>query len=184
MNTTPTPPAPIWTDALTLAAAELHHQTWTGHSGEQVTGEQTASHLDTVAALLTQHGWAAPHTTPSASSSIDIPDDESMTVKDMLRTLLRFARHLTEPGDPRLTFTDAMCKATATSDCDTRDVAGRVLNAILRARTGARFPHCHAWASRADRTWDDITGLLATGAHLARQHGPTTTDAPAPHLAA
>lgn len=160
-----------WTDTIQAASALLADRPdiWTGMSGETVTGVAVARHLDTVADLLARHGWVRSYG-DTDSDGVDIADDESMTVKDMLRTVLRY---LTEPGDQRLNFTDAMCKATATSDFDTRDAAEKVLNVVLRARTGARFPSCHAWAGRADRTWDDIAALLAAGADLAHQHGPT-----------
>ncbi|MFF9631762.1 DUF6197 family protein [Streptomyces fradiae] len=166
-----------WTDTIQAASTLLadRSDTWTGMSGETVTGAAVARHLDTVADLLARHGWVRSYS-DTDSDGVDIADDESMTVKDMLRTVLRIARTLVSVGDPRLTLWSAMKQASRSdfSDSDTHRVAERVLDALIKARTGGSGYVSHdSWSERVGRTRDDIAALLAAGADLAHQHGPT-----------
>ncbi|URM90398.1 hypothetical protein LUW75_10780 [Streptomyces sp. MRC013] len=171
-NTTIPTPSFAWADTIQPAADLLNRRprSWIGHSGETITGPEVAAHLDAVADLLTTAGWVRTYT--DTTDRITIPDPEGMSVPAMLRTLLRTARQLLGRDDPRRTLWSAMYQ---TGDTDTAHVAGNVLAAILRARTGASGPVSYtSWAERPHRTGDDIAQLLATGADLAHQHGPTT----------
>jgi hypothetical protein len=171
----------VWQNALNTAAEKLDdaETLWVGRSGEQVTGEAAARHLEATAALLEKDGWVRHYT--DDESDIDLPDDESMSVKDMVRQLYRVVRELVGPGDPRRTLFTALRDAaeSAESDSDTIAVASQCLDRIVRARTGTDWAYCSSWAERTGRTWTEVAEVLATGAAFARTYGPASQEAAA-----
>ncbi|MFD6180088.1 hypothetical protein [Streptomyces goshikiensis] len=60
-------------------------------------------------------------------------------------------------------------------DADTVYVARQVMEAALRATTGARYVDCEVWAEKPQRTLDEILHLLKASASLARFFGPRIT---------
>ncbi|MFJ6493500.1 hypothetical protein [Streptomyces californicus] len=177
----------VFTEATLTAAQELltesYGSVWTGPSGEESSGEAVARHLEAAVALLDKDGWSRIHTYTRTQSSggtdADLADDESMTVKQMLRALLRFFRTEIESDidlDPRRTLSTALRHVGEDGghgDTDTAVVAGYVLDRLIQAHTGSPSARATAWSERQHRTHADITALLCAGARFARTHGPT-----------
>jgi len=165
------------TDEALPAVAELaeYPNFWTGPSGEQVTGEQVARHLEATAALLDKHGWVRGYD-DTQDPELPTVDDDTATVKDMLRQLIRLVRELLSE-DSRLTLNSALYRANngRDGDGDTERAADRVLDSILRARTGARSASSYTWAGKVGRTYEEVAELIVTGAAFARRYGPRST---------
>lgn len=169
----------VFTDATLTKAAELaadaYHPLWTGSSGEESSGESVALHMEATIALLTKDGWIRTHNySRDWSNSAILADDDSMTVKSMLRSLLRFVREESS-SDPQRTLHTALRHVGedgAHGDTDTACVAGRVLDRLIQAHTGCTSAHATPWSERQHRTHADITALLTAGARFARTHGP------------
>jgi hypothetical protein len=142
---------------------------WVGHSGELALGEDVAAHLEAALALLEKRGWSRTWDDPDP----ELPAaDESMSVKAILLALATFVRDLTVDRGP-LTLSVAVSRVQGTvGDADTSTVADRVMDALLRAHTGAAFAAHSAWASKRARTWDDVRDLMTAAARFARAHGP------------
>lgn len=161
------------TDTLDVAAklAAESDTFWTGHSGEQATGEDTARHLDAVRELLERDGWVRHH--GNDDPDVEFDDSDSASVKNMLRQIIRAIREFVGV-DKRRTLWVALMHVAASDDGDddTQLMAERSLDVILRARTGARFASHSAWASKLGRTWEEVSDLLADAARFARTHGP------------
>lgn len=161
---------PTFTDediAAATAKATAAPGFWIGHSGEEVSGSDVATHLEATLALLEKRGWArTPHDpTPELPTA-----DENTTVKALLLDLLKAARSLVADHGP-LTLGIAMIQARGKAgDQDTEAVADRLMNALVAARTGQPFAQHNAWAEKKSRTWDEIRDLLTAAASIARNH--------------
>lgn len=91
-----------------------------------------------------------------------------MTVKAMLRALIRFVRD--ESGtDPQRTLSTALRHVGE----DGAYVAGFVLDRLIQAHTGSDSARATPWSERQHRTHADITALLTAGARFARTYGPS-----------
>ncbi|MFF9212886.1 MULTISPECIES: hypothetical protein [unclassified Streptomyces] len=175
---------PVFPDDTLRRAADLaanpYRPLWTGASGEQSSGEAVARHLEATSALLERDGWirAYDHGKDWATGT-HLGDDDSMSVKDMLRQLLHLIRD--EIGTaPHRTLSTALRhvgEAGRDGDTDTAAVASEVLDLIIRAHTGAEYARATPWSERQHRTHADITALLAAGARFARAYGPAATQA-------
>ncbi|MEU3720771.1 DUF6197 family protein [Streptomyces californicus] len=176
----------VFTGATLTAAQELlaesYGSVWIGPSGEESSGEAVARHLEAAVALLDKDGWSRIHTYTRIQSSggvdADLADDESMTVKQMLRALLRFVRTESDIDlGPRRTLSTALRHVGedgAHGDTDTAVVAGYVLDRLIQAHTGFASARAMAWSARQHRAHADITALLCAGARFARAYGPVT----------
>ena len=154
-------------------AAELaakNNTFWTGPSGETVTGEATAHHLDTTRKLLERDGWVRNY--GNDDQDVEMPD-ENASVKDMIRHLFRVIRDAVGT-DKRCTLSSGIYAVTRSDDGDddTEQTATRVLDVILRARSGANSAFYASWASKLGRTWEEVSDLLTEAAEFARTYGP------------
>lgn len=166
-----------FTDVDTAAAAQIaaaEARFWQGPSGELATGEQVARHLDATLSILSERGWVR----VDGDQDPELPVvDESTSSKGLLLGLLRWVRDMARDSGP-LTLLIAKGRAQdAVGDQDTRLVAGRVMDTLLRARTGALYVSHDAWAEKQGRTFDEVRDLLETAAAFARTHGPAATAA-------
>ncbi|MYW77706.1 hypothetical protein F610DRAFT_06836 [Streptomyces sp. LaPpAH-199] len=142
----------VFTEVTLTAAQELltesYGSVWIGPSGEESSGEAVARHLGAAVALLDKDGWSRIHTynynrAKSSGADADLADDESMTVKQMLRALLRFVRNEIESDidlGPRRSLSTALRHVGedgAHGDTDTAVVAGYVLDRLIQAHTGS-----------------------------------------------
>lgn len=149
-------------------------EVWRGPSGEFVTGASVALHLEATAALLKRVGWVRNYTATDTPDATEAPGDSS-TMRDMLRWIVRILRtELDGVDDKRRTLCLALSDIanSDTGDDDTRSAAEKVLTVVLRSRTGASYVVISSWASRLDRTWPQVRGLLAEAADAAREFGP------------
>ncbi|MBD9730379.1 hypothetical protein IGX29_00830 [Streptomyces sp. H28] len=171
--------AVVFTDATLRKAQEItaasYLPVWTGPSGEESSGEAVARHLEATITLLNEDGWIRAYDhSRDWSTGADLADDDSMTVKDMLRALLRFVRE--ESGtEPQRTLSTALRhvgEAGEAGDTDTASVAGYVLDRVIQAHTGSDSARAIPWSERQHRTHADITALLTAGARFARAYGP------------
>lgn len=155
------------TDPLDVAAK--YDTFWTGPSGETVTGEAAARHLDATRELLERDGWVRSY--DHSDQDVEMPAEDA-SVKDMIRQLFRVIRDAVA-SDKRRTLGVAVFHVTSSDgDDDTQQAAIRILDVILRARTGADFASHGAWASKLGRTWEEVADLLTEAATFARAHGP------------
>ncbi|MFJ4276153.1 hypothetical protein ACIP29_37055 [Streptomyces coelicoflavus] len=174
--------AAVFTDETLGKAAGLiadsYLPVWIGQSGEESSGEAVACHLEATIALLDEDGWIRAYDHGKDwSTGAQLADDDSMTVKDMLRALLRFVREESST-DPQRTLSTALRHvgdAGEAGDTDTASVAGYVLDRVIQAHTGSDAARATAWSERLHRTHADITALLTAGARFARTHGPGAT---------
>ncbi|MFI0012496.1 DUF6197 family protein [Streptomyces globisporus] len=188
-KTTPIPGV-VFTEATLRKAQELAAQSygsvWTGPSGEESSGEAVARHLEATAALLDKDGWSRVTTyfrdrDQGRTSDASPAYDESLTVKQMVRAVLRFLHDDIGPGlDPRRTLDTALRHvgeddAHGGTDADTATLAGHVLDRLIQAHTGSASARATAWSERQHRTHADITALLTAGARFARSHGPSAS---------
>lgn len=174
----------VFTDDTLRKASDLtvdsYRPLWTGPSGEQSSGEAVARHLEAAIAVLDKDGWVRVYDYSSnRSTSTDIADDDSMTVKAMLKSLLRlFREELDDRGEGRRNLYSALrqvAEAGVDGDTDTADIATNVLTLIVRAHTGSDSASATPWSERLHRTHADITALLRAGARFARTYGPGAT---------
>ncbi|MFI9019442.1 hypothetical protein ACIGZI_36040 [Streptomyces griseus] len=184
-------PRVVFTEATLTAAQELlaesYGSVWTGPSGEESSGEAVARHLEATVVLLDTDGWRRFHTynrdRASGGAAADLADDESLTVKEMLRALLRVVCNEIEDDidlDPRRTLPTALRHVGedgVDGDTDTAVVAGYVLDRLIQAHTGSNSARATAWAERQHRTHAEITALLCAGARFARTYGPAAAPA-------
>ncbi|MFE0580222.1 hypothetical protein [Streptomyces sp. NPDC058874] len=179
-TTAPVPAAAVFSDVTLSKAAERaadsYQPLWIGPSGEESSGEAVARHLEATIALLDKDGWIRAYDYGKDwSAGADLADDDSMTVKAMLRALIRFVRD--ESGtDPQRTLATALRhvgESGVHGDSDTACVAGYVLDRVIQAHTGADSARAQAWSERQHRTHADITALLTAGARFARTYGPS-----------
>lgn len=177
MTATPAP-SPEFSDTTLSKAADLtvqsYRSVWTGPSGEESTGEAVARHLEATIALLNKDGWIRVQDFNATPSLVDLPDDDSMTVKAMLRSLLHFVREESRT-DQRRTMYSALHivgRGGRDGDTDTGTIAGEVLDLLVRALTGSDSARATPWSERQHRTLVDITALLTAGARFARLYGP------------
>ncbi|MEU9485905.1 hypothetical protein AB0D83_19955 [Streptomyces decoyicus] len=176
--------AVVFTDETLRKAADLaadaYRPVWTGPSGEESSGELVARHLEATIALLDKDGWIRTYDYGKGwSAGTDLPDDDSMTVKAMLKSLLRLVRD--ETGDPRRTLSTALRhvgEGGGKGDSDTAYIASGVLDLVVRAHTGSDSASATPWSERLTRTHADITALLTAGARFARTYGPGAAGAP------
>ncbi|MFB7545148.1 hypothetical protein ACFC0N_35215 [Streptomyces zaomyceticus] len=63
-------------------------------------------------------------------------------------------------------------KQDGLGDYDTQQVAGTVLETLLRHTTGAPFVDYEAWSEHATRTLDDVVRVCQAAASVAAEHGP------------
>ncbi|MFD5914878.1 DUF6197 family protein [Streptomyces tuirus] len=183
-NTTtlaPAAPSVVFTDETLRKAATLarerHWPVWTGPSGEECSGEAVARHLEATTELLDKGGWLRTYDYSSDwTKGTDAGDEDSMTVKDMLKSLLRMARD-SVGNDPRRTLRTALRhvgEGSPHGDTDTDLVACEVLDLLIKAHTGASGARAVPWSERLHRTLADINALLAAGARFARTYGPAS----------
>ncbi|MEW2134626.1 hypothetical protein [Streptomyces sp. NPDC005435] len=174
MTNTLTPPVTFTDDTLLKAAGladDAFLPVWTGPSGEQSTGEAVARHLEAAVTLLRTNGWARIY--PQDQSGSHLPDNPSMTEREMLQALLALIRD--EIGSvPELTLYSALRRIAESDqgDPDTAHIGGEVLNLVVRAHTGTDHARATSWSERLTRTHADITALLTAGARFARTYGP------------
>ncbi|GHC94163.1 hypothetical protein RFN57_03575 [Streptomyces violaceochromogenes] len=154
--------------------ADAYRPVWTGASGEESSGEAVARHLEATAALLDKDGWIRAYDYSSDwTKGIEAGDEDSMTVKDMLKSLLRMARD-SVGTDPRRTLRTALRhvgEGSPHGDTDTDTVASEVLDLLIKAHTGSCDARAVPWSERLHRTHADINALLAAGARFARTYG-------------
>ncbi|MFJ8769891.1 DUF6197 family protein [Streptomyces clavifer] len=189
-QTTTSPITPALTavfsdEALTKAAelaADSYRPVWVGPSGEESSGESVALHLEATIALLDKDGWIRTYDHGADwSTGVDLPDDDSMTVKQMLQALLRFIRDESSTG-PERTLASALTHIGVGGehgDPDTASVAADVMNCMIQAHTGSVTARATSWSERKHRTLADVTALLTASARFARLHGPTGQEAAA-----
>ncbi|MET9694312.1 hypothetical protein ABZY81_38835 [Streptomyces sp. NPDC006514] len=179
-TTTAPTTAAVFTDRTLSKAAELaadsYRPLWIGPSGEESFGEAVARHLEATSTFLDKDGWIRTYDhSKDWSNGADLAaDDDSMTVKAMLKSLLRLIRD--EIGtDPQRTLSTALRhtgEAGAHGDTDTASIASDVLDLVIRAHTGSDTARATPWSERQHRTHADITALLTAGARFARTYGP------------
>ncbi|MGQ7754856.1 DUF6197 family protein (plasmid) [Streptomyces sp. WC2508] len=177
---TTTPSSVVFTAETLRRAAELeadaYRPLWIGPSGEESTGEAVARHLDATLALLDKDGWDRIMHFGTDDSTSHIPaDDDSMTVKAMLKALLRFIREdVASTKTQRRTLFTALRHVGESDDgdSDTRDIACEALTLLIQAHTGSPTARAMPWSERLGRTHADITALLTAGAQFARTYGP------------
>jgi hypothetical protein len=180
MPKTTTTSAAVFTDATLCRAQEItadsYLPVWIGPSGEESSGEAVARHLEATVALLDKDGWIRAYNYSRGwASGADLADDDSMTVKAMLRALLRFVRDESD-NDPQRTLSTALRHVGEDGrhgDTDTASVAGYVLDRLIQAHTGSDSARATPWSERQHRTHADITALLTAGARFARTYGPS-----------
>ncbi|MEV8057169.1 hypothetical protein AB0P37_11720 [Streptomyces antimycoticus] len=177
--TVPTAAAVVFSDETLHKAADIatdyYRPVWTGPSGEESSGEAVARHLEATITLLDKDGWIRIYDSGTDwSTGPDLADDDSMTVKAMLKSLLRLVRD--EIGtDSRRTLSTALRhvgEGGGHGDPDTTNIADVVLDLVIRAHTGSDSARATAWSERLTRTHADITALLTAGARFARAYGP------------
>ncbi|MGW2713381.1 DUF6197 family protein [Streptomyces sp. NPDC001356] len=181
-KTTTAPAAAVFSDVTLSKAAELAADSylplWIGPSGEESSGEAVARHLEATIALLEQDGWIRvyDYSRDWSNGGVDVAADDSMTVKDMLRALLRFIHDESESGTgPQRTLATALRHVGEDGghgDTDTAFVAGCVLDRVIQAHTGCESARATPWSERQHRTHADVTALLTAGARFARTYGP------------
>ncbi|PAU46939.1 hypothetical protein CK936_21540 [Streptomyces albireticuli] len=156
-------------------AADSYRPVWTGPSGEESSGESVARHLEATAALLDKDGWVRIYDCGKDwTTSADLADDDSMTVKAMLKSLLRWVRE-DVGNDPQRTLSTALrhvAEGGGHGDPGTAAIASDVLDLLIRAHTGSDTARATPWSERLTRTHADITALLTAGARFARTYGP------------
>ncbi|MGW7343146.1 DUF6197 family protein [Streptomyces sp. NPDC054854] len=164
--------------------ADFYRPLWSGPSGEESTGEAVARHLEATVALLDRDGWIRTYDQGKTwGAGTDLAEDDSMTVKAMLKALLRFVRDEVGDQDPRRTLSTALRhvgEGGTRGDTDTASIASDVLDLVVRAHTGTKSARATPWSERQRRTHGDITALLAAGARFARTYGPGTARAQEP----
>jgi uncharacterized protein involved in high-affinity Fe2+ transport len=178
-TTTPVPAAAVFSDVTLSKAAELaagsYQSLWIGPSGEEPSGEAVTCHMEATIALLEKDGWIRAYNHGKDwSASADLADDDSMTVKAMLRALIRFVRDESST-DPQRTPSTALrhvAEDGTHGDKDTDYVAGYVLDRLIQAHTGSCTARATPWSERQHRIHADITALLTAGARFARAYGP------------
>lgn len=162
-------------DTAAALAADAYRPVWTGPSGEESSSETVARHLEATIALLNQEGWVRTYAQNTQKpTDEDLVDDDSMTIKQMVRALLRIVR--AEIGDPlQPTLPLALNRIGVDGihgDMDTVHVSLRVLDLIIRAHTGSDSASATLWAERQHHTHADVTALLTAAASFARTYGP------------
>lgn len=178
-NTTSPTATSVFSDETLTRAAELaadaYRPVWIGPSGEESSGESVARHLEATIALLDKDGWVRAYDYGNDwSAGANLADDDSMTVKEMVRSLLRFVREESGPG-PQRTLTTALGHVGAGGehgDPGTVCVASEVMNSVIQAHTGSDSARATPWSERKHRTHADVTALLTASARFARIHGP------------
>jgi len=145
---------------------------WTGHSGEQATGEQVAHHLEATIAYLERVGWERTFATTNDDAA-ELHVNDSMTVKGMLRSLIDWVRTQNTTGSRNLPLALSHIANTDDGDTDTHGIASRLCDFVIRARTNNTYANAAAWASKLGRTWPEVKQLLTEAADVARTHGPT-----------
>lgn len=181
----PTTAAVVFTDEALRKAAGLatdaYRPVWTGPSGEESSGELVARHLEATVALLDEGGWIRAYdNSRDWATGADLADDDSMTVKDMLKLLLRLVRDDLGTDSRRTLFTALrhIGDRGGQGDSDTAHIASVVLDLVVRAHTGSDSASATPWSERLSRTHADITALLTAGARFARTYGPGAAVAP------
>ncbi|MFI1910675.1 hypothetical protein ACH444_32940 [Streptomyces microflavus] len=187
---TPIVPGVVFSEVTLNTTQEILAQSigsvWIGPSGEESTGEAVARHLEATVTLLDKDGWSRLTSCfldrdEEQASGANPADDESLTVKQMIRAVLRFLHDGPDIElDLRRTLDDALRHVGEDGghgDPDTARVAGYVLDRLIQAHTGSANARATAWAERHTRTHADITALLTAGARLARTHGPAAIPA-------
>ncbi|WP_432038681.1 hypothetical protein [Streptomyces cucumeris] len=179
MTIAPAPAAAVFSDVTLRKAADLaaaaYRPVWTGPSGEESSGESVAHHLEATIALLDKDGWIRTYDHGKDwSTGTDLADDDSMTVKAMLKSLLRLVRD--EIGtDLHRTLPTALRhigEAGGHGDTDTAYVASVVLD------LGDPGPH-----RRGLRPCHVVVGAAAP--HPRGHHRPADRRRPVrPHLRA
>jgi len=148
---------------------------WRGASGETVSGAEAERHLTATLALLEKRGWTriADLTQEDASTAALKDASESWSVKRLLLALIRSVLDSDQPVSRPLTLFEALHEIARgeDGDIDSWTVATRCVEAVLRIRTGARFPDMSAWSQKRSRTVEDVRGLLQDAAAFAIQHG-------------
>ncbi|MGY4983930.1 DUF6197 family protein [Streptomyces sp. 900105755] len=177
-STITTPPAVFTDETLSRAAEQAsagYRPVWTGPSGEEISGDAVARHLEAAITLLDKDGWVRVYDSGKAwSTNSQVPaEDDNATVKAMLKSLLCLFRD--EIGtNPARTMSTALRHVgeSAHGDTDTAAVASSVLDLVVRAHTGSADARAMSWSERITRTHADITALLTAGARFARAYGP------------
>lgn len=144
---------------------------WTGSSGETTTGAQLAHYLDTINEILDRDGWIRVYT----DSTVDLPGDTSaMSLTAMVRKLYQAIHEEIAPNGKRRVLYSAMTEAIRqdAGDKDMERVAERVLDVIVRARTGSDQAMHGYWVEKLGRTADEVRDLLSTASEFARLYGP------------
>ncbi|CAL9327255.1 DUF6197 family protein [Streptomyces sp. SudanB182_2057] len=178
--------AAVFTEATLRKAQEITADSylpmWIGPSGEESSGEAVARHLEATVVLLDKDGWIRAYNySKDWSAGADLADDDSMTVKAMVRALLRYVRDESGTG-PQRTLPTALRHVGEDGehgDTDTACVAGHVLDRLIQAHTGSATARATPWSERQHRTHADITALLSAGARFARTYGPSQETAAA-----
>lgn len=164
-------------ERLPAARRDEEERFWTGCSGERMTGEEVARHLESALAILDRGGWDRTFQYTDeidAAKGLDkVLDDDSLSVKGIVKGLLRLVRDLLHEGPDR-TLSGAMWRAREANlgDRDTGWVAGRCMDAVLSARSGSKRANYRPWSERVGRTQAEVMDLLTTAAAFARRYGP------------
>lgn len=158
--------ADLFGRAAELIAADRYGNVWQGRSGEIMSGVEAARHLEATLALLDRVGWVRVY----EDDEVDV-DPESSSIRHLIVALLKLAGW---SSDRRLTLFGAMYQVAGSGggDSESQLVADRVLDLLLRVRTGAVSADADAWAGRRGRSFEELRGLLLAGAEFARAYGP------------
>ncbi|WP_344568927.1 hypothetical protein [Streptomyces axinellae] len=144
---------------------------WRGLSGEQITGEQVIEHLAATFALLERAGWVRTWREAQTGGASNPVDDlsEASSVRQILRAAVWALKDFAGSGHGPMTFGYALHRV---GDTDSWSATSKVLEMVLKSRTGADYANAASWAERRGRTWGDLRELAAVAAEVARRSGP------------
>ncbi|MFB7896102.1 hypothetical protein ACFC1B_07205 [Streptomyces xiamenensis] len=165
--------------ACTMIGYFRPEQAWRGLSGLPVAGRHVEAILTAVIRELEQHGsWTGGRFAADNNDEhqLDGVGDDS-SIKDMLRAVIRWIRQEDEPLSAPSSACIALHRMGETEyDSDSALVAGRCVEAVLRARTGSANARLESWEHRTGRTFAEVREVLEAAAGLAREYGPTGED--------
>lgn len=158
--------------ALLAEQSRYSDHTWYTLSGQAVSGEDAAQHLEAVRELLAARGWRRDWDSDSDGPADPGPIDESAPTRDLIRYLVKLAIRVLRHEYFEQPRGLVLSRAVHEVDADVSGVAGRCLDLVLRAETGAPAASYAAWSRRPGRTIEQVTELLTQAAEFARRYGP------------
>lgn len=158
MNTTATATAP---KTIAELIEDEYTPLWVGPSGEGVTGESVARHVEAASELLATDGWARSYNAAALTQAPEAPPADA-TLHTMVRWVIDVIRDesCAQPA-PRTVDTAMHAVAdTGAGDPDTASVGRRLMGIVLTARSG-NHADVTAWVGRLGRTLPEVQQLLA-----------------------